>query len=153
MNLNESAPDFELPDLKGIPHRLNNYRGRIIIMNFWSCECPQSERTDQARMPMSVPYKAWKRFPKYAACPSSWWTRITSSQIYTKRRPRRTSSWLTGRASCAIAARRMMSHFAGENQPVSSWMRRSRLCSRGVRPLWQRLPLMAVPSFERFDSC
>ncbi len=23
-------------------------------MNFWSCECPQSERTDQARMPMSV---------------------------------------------------------------------------------------------------
>ena len=54
MNLNESAPDFELPDLKGISHQLSNYQGRIVIINFWSCECPQSERTDQALMPMSV---------------------------------------------------------------------------------------------------
>jgi peroxiredoxin len=54
MNLNESAPDFELPDLKGISHRLSNYHGRIVIVNFWSCGCPQSERTDQALMPISV---------------------------------------------------------------------------------------------------
>jgi peroxiredoxin len=54
MNLNESAPDFELPDLKGNFHRLSNYRSRIVIINFWSCECPQSERTDQALMSMSV---------------------------------------------------------------------------------------------------
>jgi len=54
MNLNESAPDFELPDINGVLHRLSNYRGKIVIVNFWSCECPHCERTDQALMAMSV---------------------------------------------------------------------------------------------------
>jgi len=54
MNLNESAPDFELPDLDGTLHRLKDNRGKIVIMNFWSCECPHCERTDQALMAMSV---------------------------------------------------------------------------------------------------
>ncbi len=47
MQLNEPAPDFELPDLQGIPHKLSDYRGKIVIVNFWSAECPHSERTDQ----------------------------------------------------------------------------------------------------------
>ena len=47
MQPNELAPDFELPDLQGEPHRLSQYRGRIVIVNFWSAECPHSERTDQ----------------------------------------------------------------------------------------------------------
>jgi peroxiredoxin len=46
MQINQPAPDFELPDLQGNPHRLSDYRGRIVIMNFWSCECPHSERAD-----------------------------------------------------------------------------------------------------------
>jgi peroxiredoxin len=54
MNLNESTPDFELPDINGVLHRLSNYRGKIVIVNFWSCECPHCERTDQALMAMSV---------------------------------------------------------------------------------------------------
>ena len=54
MNLNESAPDFELPDLDDKLHRLSDYRGKIVIVNFWSCECPHSERTDRALMAMSV---------------------------------------------------------------------------------------------------
>ncbi|MBK7316728.1 redoxin domain-containing protein [Candidatus Villigracilis affinis] len=48
MQINQSAPDFELPDLDGNLHRLSHYRGRIVIVNFWSCECPHSERTDKA---------------------------------------------------------------------------------------------------------
>ena len=47
MNINESAPDFELPDLQGVPHKLSDTRGKIAIINFWSAECPHSERTDQ----------------------------------------------------------------------------------------------------------
>jgi peroxiredoxin len=54
MNLNEPVPDFELPDLQGNLHRLSQYRGRIVIVNFWSCECPHSERTDKAIMSMFV---------------------------------------------------------------------------------------------------
>jgi len=50
MQINEPAPDFELPDLKGNQHKLSDYRGRIVIVNFWSCECPHAERTDKLIM-------------------------------------------------------------------------------------------------------
>lgn len=46
MEINQPAPDFELPDLQGNLHKLSDYRGRIVIVNFWSAECPHSERTD-----------------------------------------------------------------------------------------------------------
>ena len=39
--------NFELPDLQGKFHRLTDYRGKIVILNFWSAECPHSERTDR----------------------------------------------------------------------------------------------------------
>ncbi len=54
MEINQPVPDFELPDLNGRIHRLSDYRGRIVIVNFWSCECPHSERTDKAIMSMFV---------------------------------------------------------------------------------------------------
>jgi peroxiredoxin len=54
MEINHPAPDFELPDFYGRHHRLSDYRGRIVIVNFWSCECPHSERTDKAIMAMFV---------------------------------------------------------------------------------------------------
>src|SRR6185503_12468260 len=50
MQLKYPAPDFELPDLEGKLHRLSDYRGRIVIVNFWSAECPHSERTDRSTM-------------------------------------------------------------------------------------------------------
>lgn len=50
MQLNEPAPDFELPDLRGNFHRLSDYRGRIVVVNFWSAECPYSERTDRVML-------------------------------------------------------------------------------------------------------
>ena len=46
MELNQPAPDFELPDLQGNHHKLSDYRGKVVIINFWSCECPHAERTD-----------------------------------------------------------------------------------------------------------
>ncbi len=47
MELNQPAPDFELPDLRGTVHKLSEYRGVIVIVNFWSAECPYSVRTDE----------------------------------------------------------------------------------------------------------
>jgi peroxiredoxin len=58
MQLNDPAPDFELPDLEGRLHRLSDYRGRIVIVNFWSCECPHSERTDRSTMACLVQWGA-----------------------------------------------------------------------------------------------
>lgn len=57
MKINQPVPDFELPDLHGRLHRLSDYRERIVIVNFWSCECPHSERTDKAIMSMFVQWK------------------------------------------------------------------------------------------------
>lgn len=48
LQLGFPVPDFELPDLDGKRHRLSDYLGRIVIVNFWSCECPHSERADSA---------------------------------------------------------------------------------------------------------
>jgi peroxiredoxin len=52
MEINQPVPDFELPDLSGMRHHLSDYRGKIVIVNFWSCECPHSERTDKAILSM-----------------------------------------------------------------------------------------------------
>ena len=57
MELNQPVPDFELPDLNGSTHRLSDHRGRIVIVNFWSCECPHSERTDKAILSMFVQWQ------------------------------------------------------------------------------------------------
>ena len=52
MQRNEPAPDFELPDLQGVSHKLSDLRGKIVIINFWSAECPHSERTDRSLLPL-----------------------------------------------------------------------------------------------------
>lgn len=57
MKLNQPVPDFELPDLNGKLHRLSDHRGRILIVNFWSCECPHSERIDKAILSMFVQWQ------------------------------------------------------------------------------------------------
>ena len=58
VQINQPAPDFELPDLEGNLQRLSDYRGRIVVVNFWSCECPHSERTDRSTMACLVQWGA-----------------------------------------------------------------------------------------------
>jgi len=47
LQINHPAPDFMFTDLKGKVHRLSDYRGKIVILNFWSAQCPHTERTDR----------------------------------------------------------------------------------------------------------
>ncbi len=37
--------------------RLRDLRGKIVILNFWSCECPHSERTDCQIMAMFIQWQ------------------------------------------------------------------------------------------------
>jgi len=47
LNINSKAPDFTLLDLAGNSHALEDYKGQIVIINFWSAECPWSQRSDE----------------------------------------------------------------------------------------------------------
>jgi thiol-disulfide isomerase/thioredoxin len=38
------APDFSLPDLDGAPHRVSDYRGRTMLINFWAVWCSPCRR-------------------------------------------------------------------------------------------------------------
>lgn len=44
--VNAPAPHFELRDLDGKPHSPEQERGRLLVLNFWSAECPWSARAD-----------------------------------------------------------------------------------------------------------
>lgn len=44
--VDKPAPLFTLPDLSGTERSLQDWLGRVVIINFWSAECPWSERTD-----------------------------------------------------------------------------------------------------------
>jgi peroxiredoxin len=43
----QAAPDFELPDLEGNLYRRSSLVGRILVINFWSADCPHSVRADK----------------------------------------------------------------------------------------------------------
>lgn len=47
MHSGERVPDFTLPDLQGRIHILGDYRGRIVVLTFWSADCPYSGQADE----------------------------------------------------------------------------------------------------------
>jgi len=46
MNIGDIVEDFELPGLDGRTYRLSDYRGRIVVVDFWSAACPWSHKYD-----------------------------------------------------------------------------------------------------------
>jgi peroxiredoxin len=48
------APDFALKDIDGKTHRLSDYRGRPVIVNFWATWCPP------CRKEMPSMQRAWE---------------------------------------------------------------------------------------------
>jgi len=53
-----TAPDFKLSDVEGNVHRLADYRGKVVIINFWATWCPPC----RAEMPSMQ--RAWEKLEK-----------------------------------------------------------------------------------------
>jgi len=49
------APAFSLFDIDGKKHRLKNYRGKVVIINFWATWCPP------CRLEIPSMQRAWKK--------------------------------------------------------------------------------------------
>lgn len=48
VRLASEVPDLSLPDLGGVDHRFAEQRGWILVVDFWSAECPWSNRADES---------------------------------------------------------------------------------------------------------
>lgn len=46
LTIGQMAPDFTLRDLQGEMHALTDYRARLVVVYFWSAECPSAARAD-----------------------------------------------------------------------------------------------------------
>ncbi len=55
--IGEPAPDFTLKDLEGKTYRLSSYRGKIVVLDWWSAECPASRRYDDY---FNARYQMWR---------------------------------------------------------------------------------------------
>ena len=49
------APDFALKDIEGNIHRISDYKGHVIIVNFWATWCPP------CRAEMPAMQRAWEQ--------------------------------------------------------------------------------------------
>ncbi len=45
--LNQPAPEFSLFSLEGKLYTLSEHSGRLLVLNFWSAECPWAARADE----------------------------------------------------------------------------------------------------------
>ena len=46
--IDQPAPLFKLTDLQGEEHALRDHLGKIVILNFWSAECPWAKKGDDS---------------------------------------------------------------------------------------------------------
>jgi thiol-disulfide isomerase/thioredoxin len=51
MQISDLVPPISLPDINGNTWHPSSAEGRILVLNFWSAECPHSKRVDEVLSP------------------------------------------------------------------------------------------------------
>ena len=72
------APEFALKDIDGKEHKLSDYKGRIIILQWTNHECPYVQRFEKVQM---KPHKVHAKFLGYGVV----WLAIDSSHFCEKK--------------------------------------------------------------------
>ena len=52
-----TAPDFELPDMDSEKHSLQQYKGKVIMLNFWATWCPPCRREMPSMQALAQEFK------------------------------------------------------------------------------------------------
>ncbi len=47
--IGQPAPDFELKDTAGKTYQLADCKGKVVVIDFWSCQCPWAKGTEADR--------------------------------------------------------------------------------------------------------
>ncbi|SES72943.1 TlpA family protein disulfide reductase [Anaerobranca gottschalkii] len=57
IDIGQTAPDFTLVDLEGKSHNLSDFRGKVVMLNFWSLACPACLREMPDKDQLYLQYK------------------------------------------------------------------------------------------------
>lgn len=56
MQTGSPIPKFSLQDINGINWQSSSADGKVLVLNFWSAECPYSKRIDEQVLPQLQPW-------------------------------------------------------------------------------------------------
>ena len=56
VKLGEAVPDFTLQDISGKSHQLSSYKGKAVMIHFWSAQCPFVIRYDSRLKEIAADY-------------------------------------------------------------------------------------------------
>jgi thiol-disulfide isomerase/thioredoxin len=68
MQIGDHIPMFSLPDIHGVMWQSTHASGKVLVINFWSAECPWSQKIDESLSPY---LKLWGERVLYAALASN----------------------------------------------------------------------------------
>ena len=58
LKVGQAVLDFTLTDLQGKTHTLSQYRGKVVLLDFWSATCPVSARYEERLKAIATEYAA-----------------------------------------------------------------------------------------------